>query len=98
MINSCIAYCSIDHWNGGNPRPITTLVMSTKKICIVGAGIIGLSCGIRLQETLGRDYQIVIYADKFLEDTTSDVAAGGVRPSTELTIEGYKGKRTNPGQ
>ena len=72
--------------------------MVTKRICIIGAGVLGLSCGVRLQEVFGKHQQVTIYADKFLSDTTSDVAAGSFRPCSQPTVAGYNGKRTNPGR
>lgn len=49
-------------------------------VCVVGAGIIGLSTAIRLQEIEPRA-SITIVAEKFSPETTSDVAAGIWRPS-----------------
>ena len=72
--------------------------MSAKAICIIGAGISGLSCAVRLQEVLGKDCQITIYSDKFLTETTSHVAAGVFIPYSEPTIAGYNGTRANPGR
>ena len=44
-------------------------------IAVVGAGIMGLSTAVRLQEELpGSD--VTIIADRFSPDTTSDCAAG----------------------
>ncbi|OWA53173.1 D-aspartate oxidase [Hypsibius exemplaris] len=52
--------------------------MSTK-IAIVGAGIIGLSTAVCLQDILP-EVEVTILADKFHEETTSAVAAGLFRP------------------
>ncbi|XP_064649871.1 D-aspartate oxidase-like isoform X2 [Lineus longissimus] len=48
------------------------------KICIVGAGAIGLSTGVRIQEIIPRA-QVTIIADKFSPDCVSNVAAGYLR-------------------
>ena len=44
-------------------------------ICIVGAGISGLSTAVFLQQS-GVKADVTITADKFSPNTTSDVAAG----------------------
>ncbi len=48
-------------------------------ICVVGAGIIGVSTAIRIQQLQPR-VKVTLIADKFSPDTTSDVAAGFWRP------------------
>ena len=45
------------------------------KVCVVGAGIIGLSTAVSLQNS-GINAEVTIIADKFSPETTSDVAAG----------------------
>ncbi|KAK9806033.1 hypothetical protein WJX73_007439 [Symbiochloris irregularis] len=45
------------------------------KICVVGAGVIGLSTALRLCQEI-QNVKVTILADKFLSDTTSDGAAG----------------------
>lgn len=45
------------------------------KVCIVGAGVIGLSTALRLCHELDH-VRVTVLADKFLSDTTSDGAAG----------------------
>ena len=47
------------------------------RVAIVGAGVIGLSIGVCLAETYGKQLDVTIMADKFTPDTTSD-GAGGV--------------------
>ena len=66
--------------------------MSAKAICIIGAGISGLSCAVRLQEVFGKDCQITIYSYKFLKKPKPYVAVGGFRPDTEPTIVSYNWK------
>uniref|UniRef100_A0A914XCA6 FAD dependent oxidoreductase domain-containing protein n=1 Tax=Plectus sambesii TaxID=2011161 RepID=A0A914XCA6_9BILA len=48
-------------------------------VCVVGAGIIGLSTACILQEAEPRA-QITLIAEKFSPDVTSDIAAGIIRP------------------
>jgi D-amino-acid oxidase len=49
----------------------------TLKIAVVGAGIIGLSSAVRIQEELGLpNVHITLIAEKFSPETTSDGAAG----------------------
>jgi hypothetical protein len=50
--------------------------MKPLEICIIGAGTVGLSQAIRIKEALGNNANITIIADKFLDKTTSFVAAG----------------------
>lgn len=45
------------------------------KICIVGAGVVGLCTALEIQNQFP-NLNITIIADKFNEDTTSDGAAG----------------------
>ena len=45
------------------------------RVCIVGAGISGLSTAVFLQQS-GVKADVTIIADKFSPNTTSDVAAG----------------------
>jgi len=44
-----------------------------ERVVVIGAGVIGLSCALALAET--ELYDIVVVAEKFSPDTTSDVAA-----------------------
>ncbi|XP_077991339.1 D-aspartate oxidase-like [Glandiceps talaboti] len=44
-------------------------------VCIVGAGVVGVSTGVCIQETIP-DVEVTIVADKFTPDTTSDGAGG----------------------
>jgi len=50
-----------------------------RKICVVGAGVIGLSCAIRLQDEL-KDIDITIISEEFSPNTTGDGSAGWIRP------------------
>lgn len=53
--------------------------MVSRKICVVGAGVIGLSSAVRIQNTLP-DVDITIIADTFSPNTTSDGSAGFWEP------------------
>ncbi|XP_076036286.1 D-amino acid oxidase 1 [Oratosquilla oratoria] len=53
------------------------------KVCVVGAGVVGLSTATHLQEQCP-DAHITIIADKFTVDTTSDGAAGIFRPGSSF--------------
>ena len=54
-------------------------IEGTPTIVVVGAGIMGLSCAIRLQE-VAPDVRVVVIADRFPPDTTSNIAGAIVRP------------------
>ncbi|XP_067942207.1 D-aspartate oxidase-like [Watersipora subatra] len=69
-----------------------------QKICVVGAGVVGLSCAVRMKDVLGDSVTVTIIADKFFKETTSHVAAGGIRFDSAPTISGYKGSRQNVGR
>ena len=49
------------------------------KVGILGAGIIGLTSAIRIKEKFP-DAKIVVYANNFSPNTTSDVSAGYWEP------------------
>jgi len=49
-------------------------------VCVLGAGVVGLSTAEFIQD-LRPDLKVTLLADKFLEDTTSNGAAGIFRPS-----------------
>lgn len=51
---------------------------------VVGAGIVGLSTALELQKQ-HPNAQVSIFADRFGEDTTSDVAAGIFRPGPSFS-------------
>ncbi|XP_014679777.1 PREDICTED: D-aspartate oxidase-like [Priapulus caudatus] len=53
--------------------------MAPKKVLVVGAGVVGLSTAVCIQQTLP-DVAVTIIADKFTDETTSHVAAGIFRP------------------
>ncbi len=53
------------------------------RIVVIGAGVVGLSTAVKLQDTLGDRCHVTIIADKFFEETTSYGAAGIVRPPIE---------------
>ena len=68
------------------PSPINVRIstfirelMATTSVCIVGAGICGLSTALSLVES-NSGYDITIVADKFSPDTTSNVAAAIILP------------------
>lgn len=54
-----------------------------KHICVLGAGIIGMTTAFLLKQK-HPELCITVVADKFEEDTLSDVAAGIFRPSTSF--------------
>ncbi|KAF2366531.1 FAD dependent oxidoreductase [Trinorchestia longiramus] len=54
--------------------------MSRGRVCVVGAGVVGLTTATLLQETVPH-LQVTVLANKFNEDTLSDGAAGVFRPS-----------------
>ncbi|KAK3887196.1 hypothetical protein Pcinc_008677 [Petrolisthes cinctipes] len=49
-------------------------------VCVVGAGVIGLTTATLLQDALPAGSSVTLVADKFTTDTTSDGAAGIYRP------------------
>ena len=51
-------------------------------VAVVGAGAIGLSAALRIQEQIP-DAQVTVIADKFDASTTSDGAAGLFRANQE---------------
>lgn len=57
--------------------------MSTHEIAVVGAGVVGLSCAIRLRE---RGHSVAIYAEKQTPNTTSDRAGAVFSP---FRIDGH---------
>lgn len=52
--------------------------------CVVGAGIVGITTALELQAEYS-NARVTILADKFMQDTTSDVAAGIFRPGTSFS-------------
>lgn len=68
------------------------------KVCILGAGVIGLSCAVKLKQDFGADFDLTLIADKFDKETTSSVAAGLSFAETVPLVSGYKGKRTSVGK
>lgn len=57
--------------------------MNDLKIAVVGAGVVGLTTALELQKTFN-NAQIDIIANEFYESTTSYVAAGIFRPSSNF--------------
>jgi glycine/D-amino acid oxidase-like deaminating enzyme len=56
------------------------MMANNPKICIIGAGVIGLSTGVRIQETIHvPKAEVTIIADHFSPDTVTNVAAGFLR-------------------
>ncbi|XP_052873045.1 D-aspartate oxidase [Anopheles cruzii] len=53
-------------------------------VCVVGAGVVGLTTALELQREL-RNANVTILADRFEKDTCSDVAAGLFRPGTSFS-------------
>ncbi|CAI5448126.1 unnamed protein product [Caenorhabditis angaria] len=72
------------------------------KIAVLGAGIIGVSSALAIQQICQKNVEVTIIAERFSPDTTSDVAAGLIEPFlagsdvervkewTRLTIERIK--------
>ena len=54
------------------------------KICVVGAGVVGLNSALELQRQY-RNAQITLIGEKFNEQTTSDGAAGLFLPIANTT-------------
>lgn len=54
------------------------------KVGIVGAGVVGLTTGLLVQDEI-KGAQVTILADKFENETTSHVAAGVFRPGTSFS-------------
>ncbi|XP_058461565.1 D-aspartate oxidase [Malaya genurostris] len=52
-------------------------------LCVIGAGVVGLTTALELQREF-RNANITIVADRFEQDTCSDVAAGLFRPGTSF--------------
>lgn len=50
--------------------------MQIKNIAIIGAGVIGSTCAVKLVENLGNEISITIFSDDFSPNTTGDVSAG----------------------
>lgn len=46
------------------------------QIAVIGAGVIGTTTAIRLQELFGNKVSITIFSDAFSPNTTGDVSAG----------------------
>lgn len=46
------------------------------KIAVIGGGVIGLTTAIEIHRKFGHQAKVVIIADKFTPNTTSDIAAG----------------------
>uniref|UniRef100_A0A182K7B5 FAD dependent oxidoreductase domain-containing protein n=3 Tax=Pyretophorus TaxID=44537 RepID=A0A182K7B5_9DIPT len=53
-------------------------------ICVVGAGVVGLTTALELQREM-RNANVTILSDRFEQDTCSDVAAGLFRPGTSFS-------------
>jgi len=53
--------------------------MSKRKVCVVGAGVIGISSAVCIQAEL-KDADVTVMADAFSPDTTGDGSAGFWQP------------------
>lgn len=58
--------------------------MGDIKIAVLGAGIVGLTTALELQKIISHA-RIELIASEFYKDTTSYVAAGIFRPSTNFS-------------
>lgn len=54
-----------------------------KSVCVLGAGIVGMTTALMLKEKHA-GWSVTLIADKFEQDTLSDIAAGIFRPSTSF--------------
>lgn len=50
--------------------------MTIRKIAVIGAGIIGTTCAVKLIENLNNRYEITIISEDFTPNTTGDISAG----------------------
>lgn len=50
--------------------------MEKLKVCVVGAGVVGLSCALKIYEEYLDSVNITVVADSFLDDTTSCGSGG----------------------
>jgi len=57
--------------------------MEQQRIAVVGAGAVGLSTAVQVQQLYSSSASITLIADKFTTDTTSHGAAGIFRPSPD---------------
>ena len=55
-------------------------MVASKNVCVIGAGVIGLSTAYCLANC-GADIQVTLISEKFSPDTTGDGAAGKWNPS-----------------
>ena len=67
-------------------------------VCVLGAGVVGLSCALKIKQDFGADFDVMLIADKFGEETTSNVAAGIFYAEAPPLISGYTGKRASVGK
>ena len=58
--------------------------MEKKNICVLGAGIVGLTSAFMIKQNHA-NWDVTVVADKFNEETLSYVAAGIFRPSTSFS-------------
>lgn len=58
--------------------------MESKSICVLGAGIVGMTTAYMIKQKHSQ-WDVTIIADKFNEETLSDIAAGIFRPSTSFS-------------
>lgn len=49
---------------------------SVKRIAIIGAGVIGTTTAIRLQEQFENSVSVTIFSEEFSPNTTGDISAG----------------------
>ncbi|XP_053637950.1 D-aspartate oxidase isoform X2 [Cherax quadricarinatus] len=65
-------------------RLVRSAVEVMARVCVVGAGVVGLTTATQLQKALPPGSTVTIIADKFLKETTSDGAAGIFRPGLQF--------------
>jgi len=55
------------------------------RVAVVGAGVVGLSTAVQIQQVVPAGVKVTIIADKFTTETTSHGAAGIFRPVLSKT-------------
>ena len=60
------------------------------KIAVIGAGIVGLTTAVKVQDALP-EAKVTIIADKFMDETTSSGAGGFFKPLASF-IKGVSGE------
>uniref|UniRef100_A0A224XFF2 Putative d-aspartate oxidase n=1 Tax=Panstrongylus lignarius TaxID=156445 RepID=A0A224XFF2_9HEMI len=56
------------------------------QVCILGAGVVGLTTALKLQALFGNNVNYTLVAEQFTNETTSHIAAGLFRPSPSFMV------------